>query len=87
MKKYWFYGIMPKDSIEEKDLSENQKEIIILENNKLTNENFEFGWLGYFREDKWEFMRHGLESIFIDDIRGNIARKKFVEVLKEKYIL
>lgn len=87
MKKYWFYGIMPRDSIEETRLTEKQKEIIEIENNKLTDENLEHGWLGYFRGDKWEFMRHGVESIFIDDIRGNVARELFVEVLKEKYKL
>lgn len=87
MKKYWFYGIMPRDSIEETELTTIQKQIIEEENNKLTKENLEFGWLGYFRGDKWEFMRHGIESIFINDTRGNVARKKFIEILKEKYII
>ena len=85
MKKYWFYGIMPRDSIEEAKLTEKQKIIIEEEDSKLTKDNLEHGWLGYFRSDKWEFMRHGVESIFIDDIRGNVARELFVKVLKEKY--
>jgi len=86
MKKYWFYGIMPRDSIEEKNLTTIQKEIIEEENVKLTKDNLEHGWLGYFRGDKWEFMRHGVESIFVEDMRGNVAREKFVKTLKEKYI-
>ena len=85
MKKYWFYGIMPRDSIEEGNLTTEQKEIIKEENRKLTKENLAFGWLGYFRGNKWEFMRHGFESIFIDDLKGNVAREKFVAILKEKY--
>lgn len=84
MKKYWFYGIMPRDSVQENDLSEKQKEIIKEETGKLTKENLQHGWLGYYRGDKWEFMRHGIESIFVDDERGNIAREKFTKILVEK---
>lgn len=86
MKKYWFYGIMPRDSIDESKLTQAQKEIIESENKKLTEENLEFGWLGYFKNNKWEFMRHGLESIIIDESRGNIARKELILLLKEKYL-
>jgi hypothetical protein len=87
MKKYWFYGIMPRDSISEDRLTEKQKDIIVEESNNLTSENFSFGWLGFQRGDKWEFMRHGVESIFIEEERGNVAREKFVKILNEKYIL
>ena len=86
MKKYWFYGIMPRDSIEEDRLSEKQKEIITQESNKLTDENFSFGWLGFQRGNKWEFMRHGVESIIIDEEKSNVAREKLVDILNEKYI-
>lgn len=86
MKKYWFYGIMPKDAIDVSDLTEEHKKIIESENNKLTKDNLLFGWLGYFRNNKWEFMRHGFELIIIDEHRGNIARKKLEIVLKEKYL-
>ena len=85
MKKYWFYGIMPRDSIAEDRLTEKQKDIILEESNNLTSENFSFGWLGFQRGDKWEFMRHGVESIFIEEERGNVAREMFVKILNEKY--
>lgn len=85
MKKYWFYGIMPKDAILESNLTQEQKTIIESENEKLTEENLEFGWLGYSRNDKWEFMRHGFELINIDESKGNIARKELIKKLKEKF--
>ncbi len=89
MKKYWFKGIMPQDTIGEDDLTEEQKEIIKIQNSKLTKENLELGWLGFYKEDNWEFMRIGIESIFIKEkpSRGNIARLKLIDILKTKYKL
>ena len=85
MIKYWFYGIMPKDAIGENYLSERQKEIITIEKEKLSGNNYQHGWLGFLRENKWEFMRHGFETIIVDEIRGNIARKDLIKLLDKKY--
>ena len=83
MKNYWFYGIMPKDTISEEILTEDQKKIITEEKNKLNKQNLQNGWLGYYKDNKWAFMRHGFEEISIDDPRGNIAREKFEKLLPE----
>lgn len=83
MKKYWFYGIMPQDTILEKNLNEEQKKIIKTEKENLTKDNLYIGWLGYNKNDKWAFMRHGFEEIIIDESKGNIARKKFNKKLPE----
>lgn len=85
MKKYWFYGIMPKDTISEETLSEDQKKIIFEEKNKLTKENLYNNWLGYNKNNYWVFMRHGFEEVAIDEDRGNIARDKFNELLPDLY--
>jgi hypothetical protein len=85
MKKYWFYGIMPKDSIPEENLNEEQKKIITEQNNKLSKENLLTGWLGFNKDNKWFFMRHGFEEISIDESKGNIARKKLSNILLGKY--
>ena len=87
MKKYWFYGIMPRDAISEESLTEEQKKIIKEEQEKLTEENLLQGWLGYNKEDKWIFMRHGFEEVIIEESRGNIARKKFEKLLPELFDL
>ena len=85
MKNYWFYGIMPKDAIPEETLTEEQQKIVIEQKNILTKENLTNGWLGYYKKDKWVFMRHGFEEISIDDPRGNIAREKFEKLLPELF--
>lgn len=85
MKKYWFYGIMPKDIVEEENLSEEQKNIILEEKEKLSEDNYLHGWLGFSKNTYWEFMRHGFETITVNESRGNIARNKLLEVLNEKY--
>lgn len=87
MKKYWFYGIMPKDAISEDTLSEEQIKIIKKEEEKLTEENLHYGWLGYNKNNKWVFMRHGFEEVVIEESRGNIARKKFEKILPELFNL
>jgi hypothetical protein len=86
MKKYWFYGIMPRDAISENTLTEEQKQIIKEEKEKLNEDNLQHGWLGYNKEDSWVFMRHGFEEIIIDEPRGNIARKKFTELLPKLFM-
>lgn len=85
MKKYWFYGIMPKDSISENALTEEHKKLIKEEHKKLTKKNLFNGWLGYNKDDKWVFMRHGFQEIIINESKGNIARKKFENLLPELF--
>ena len=85
MKKYWFYGIMPRDAIDENKLSEQQKIIVTEENENLTKENFQLGWLGFLRDNHWEFMRHGLELVVVKEPRGNVARMELGKILNKKY--
>lgn len=85
MKRYWFYGIMPKDVINEEYLSEKQKSIIKNEQEKLSQDNYQYGWLGFLRGSNWEFMRHGFETIIVEEIKGNIARTKLTQILSDKY--
>jgi len=85
MKKYWFYGIMPIDSIDEISLTEEQKNIIRFEDDKINSENYHLGWIGFARDGTWEFMRNGIESITIEEEKGNVAREILFEVLKQKY--
>lgn len=87
MKKYWFYGIMPEDSIPEKELTQEQLTIIETQKSKLTKENLYNGWLGFFKNDGWYFMRNGFPEIFINESKGNIARKNFQKMLPEIYKL
>ena len=85
MKRYWFYGSMPKDTIEEQELTDQQKDIIEQENNKINNDNFHTYWIGYKKENGWDFMRHGFEVLHVSEHKGNIARKKLFKLLKNKY--
>jgi hypothetical protein len=85
MSKYWFYGVFPKDNIDEKFLTAEQKEIVAEEKLRINCDNYSRLWIGYKVDQGWRFMRHGLETILIEDHRGNIARKKLLSKLKEIY--
>jgi hypothetical protein len=85
MKRYWFYGRMPKDTVLEKSLSDEQKESVDFEKNRININNYHQFWLGYYVEDGWDFMRNGLEIIHIDEPKGNIARDKFKLIIKKIY--
>lgn len=86
MKRYWFYGSMPKDTVLETELTDKQKQIIELENNKIDTNNYINSWLGYKKTSGWDFVRHGLEVIHVSEERGNIARKTFEDIIFEKYV-
>ena len=85
MKKYWFYGIVHNEYILEENLTDKQKNIINVEKQKLDNENLYNGWLGYFSNNSWRFMRNGFELIEINEEKGNIARKKLKNILSNKF--
>ena len=85
MKRYWFYGTMPTHTISESELSEEQKKIIENEKKKIDDDNFIYSWLGFKQNVGWDFMRHGLEVIHINEEKGNIARMKLVKIIEEKY--
>lgn len=76
---------MPNDTIPEERLSEEQKKIVDLEKGRIDIDNFDRSWIGYKVNDGWNFMRHGLEVIYIEEPRGNIAREKLYSIIEEKY--
>jgi TRAP-type C4-dicarboxylate transport system substrate-binding protein len=84
--KYWFYNHHPKDTIEEKDLTEIQKEIIEQEKKEINVDNYDMKWLGYKNGDGWNFLRHGFQVEFVDEKSGNKARTLLLERIKEKYV-
>lgn len=85
MKRYWFYGQMPSSTTLESELTEEQKNIIEKERERVNKKNYKQLWIGYKKNGGWDFMRNGLEVIYIEEDKGNIARKKLLEILKEKY--
>lgn len=86
MKKYWFYGLLPNDTVNENKLSEAQKKIIDKEKSALSKKNLHDRWIGYQVNDGWEFMRHGFEVVFIKESKGNIARLMLSKLLEKKFI-
>ena len=84
-KRYWFYGSMPSQTTSEKELTQDQKKIIELEKQRININNFTQGWLGFKNEYGWDFMRHGVEVINIDEERGNVARRELSQILEKKY--
>lgn len=84
-KRYWFYGSMPTDTIEESQLTQEQRKIVELENRRIDEDNYKYSWLGYKTNQGWDFMRHGLEVIHINEERGNIARSELKVIIDEKY--
>jgi hypothetical protein len=76
---------MPKNTIDEKDLTDEQIRIVESENKKINNENFTNSWIGMKNGDGWDFMRHGFEVIHIYGERGNICRKKLAPIIEKLY--
>lgn len=86
MKKYWFYGMLPKDAIGEDELTDSQKKIIEKEASALSKRNLFERWIGYQVKDGWEFMRHGFEVILIKEDKGNIARLRLIKILGKRFL-
>jgi hypothetical protein len=84
-KRYWFYGSMPSQTTSEKELTDEQKKIVDSEKQRIDKDNFTHGWLGYKKEEGWDFMRHGLEIVYIEEERGNVARKQLKEIIVNRY--
>jgi len=76
---------MPSQTTSEKNLTDEQKKIVYSEKQRIDKENFTNGWLGYKNETGWDFMRHGLEIVHIDEERGNVARKQLKKIIVERY--
>jgi hypothetical protein len=85
MKRYWFYGTMPNQTVKENELTEEQKKIIELETERMSRDNYDRSWIGFCRDDGWDFMRHGFEVIFIKEQRGNVARQQLKQIIDNKY--
>ena len=85
MKEYWFYGIEHNKTVLEKNLTNEQINIIQREKNKINKDNYKIFWLGCCNNNKWVFKKHGFETITIDDHRGNIARAKLLNLLTKKF--
>lgn len=85
MKRYWFYGTMPSNTISESDLTDTHKDIIKKERARVNDDNYYCNWIGYKKKDGWDFMRHGFEVVFIEEEKANVARKKFYSLLDQKY--
>ena len=83
MKRYWFYGSMPKNTIEENNLTQEQIQTINKEKQKINNQNYDKSWIGFKNGDGWDFMRHGFEVIYVNEEKGNIARDIFYRKIKE----
>jgi hypothetical protein len=84
---YWFYELGIHNYVNEKNLTDFQKKIIIKSINSVDLSNYCNGWLGiHVNGNAWFFMKNGFPIEYVEEKNGILARRILNNNLKEKYI-
>jgi hypothetical protein len=84
---YWFYELGIHNYVNEKNLTDIQKNIIAESISGIDLTNYVNGWLGiHVNGNAWVFMKNGFPIEYVEEKNGILARRILNNKLKEKYI-